>query len=242
MDKIFFTSDLHFGHDRQFLYGPRGFNSIQEHDEAIIQRWNSVVDNEDTVYVLGDLMLNDNQHGLECLQRLNGKIKIIAGNHDTVARVKLYQELDNVTFLGFADRIKYNKYNFYISHYPTMTSNLEGSPYLREHTINLYGHTHQKTNFYNDTPFMYHVGLDSHDCYPVCIDDAIEDMKREVKKCIAMLGEESSAAAPQEEELDPKIFVRCGKCVHTWPNCGDTDEVGTCSTYRRDPPDGGFYG
>lgn len=269
MDKIFFTSDLHFGHDRQFLYGPRGFGSIQEHDEAVIERWNSVVDNDDTVYVLGDLMLNDNEHGLECLRRLNGKIKIIAGNHDTVARIKLYQDLENVTFLGFADRFKYKKYNFYISHYPTMTSNLEGSPHLGEHTINLFGHTHQKTNFYNDMHFMYHVGLDSHDYYPVLIDDAIEHMKTEVKKCIAMLGEEpveqatssntytvknyklnlaevistlARAAQPAETAVDAKIFVRCGKCVHNWPDCGNTDEKGTCRTYRIDPPDGGYYG
>lgn len=34
MGKIFLTSDLHFGHQREFLYGPRGFNTIQEHDEA----------------------------------------------------------------------------------------------------------------------------------------------------------------------------------------------------------------
>ena len=44
MGKIWFTSDLHFGHDREFLWGPRGFENIQEHDAVIFEKWNSVVD------------------------------------------------------------------------------------------------------------------------------------------------------------------------------------------------------
>ena len=44
MGRIFASSDLHFGHDREFLWGPRGFRSSIEHDEAIIANWNSVVE------------------------------------------------------------------------------------------------------------------------------------------------------------------------------------------------------
>jgi calcineurin-like phosphoesterase family protein len=65
VSKIFITSDLHFGHDRGFLYEPRGFSNIESHDETVIQNWNSVVEPEDEVYILGDLMLNDNSHGIE---------------------------------------------------------------------------------------------------------------------------------------------------------------------------------
>ena len=53
MGRIFVTSDTHFGHDREFVYGPRGFNSISEHDEAIIARWNETVSEDDIVYLLG---------------------------------------------------------------------------------------------------------------------------------------------------------------------------------------------
>ena len=77
MGRIFVTSDLHFGHDRGFLYEPRGFDNIEDHDEAVIANWNSVVNEDDDVYVLGDLMLNDNAHGVECIKRLNGTIHII---------------------------------------------------------------------------------------------------------------------------------------------------------------------
>ena len=46
---------------------------------------------------------------------------------------------------------------------------------------------YQKTNFYEDRPYMYHVGLDSHDCYPVSMDQVIEDMNNKVTECKDML-------------------------------------------------------
>lgn len=193
MSKIFLTSDTHFGHDREFLWGPRGFTSSQEHDEAVIKNWNKTVSAEDTVYHLGDLMLGDNLYGIECVKRLNGHIKLIRGNHDTDARWKLYEKLPNIELVGWADVIKYKKYNFYLSHHPTLTSNLEKAPHLRMHLINLYGHTHQMSKFYQDMPYMFHVGLDSNDNRPILLDDAIELMKEETKRCIALLGEEESA-------------------------------------------------
>lgn len=187
MSKIFFTSDLHLWHDREFLYGPRGFASAEENANAIVSNWNEVVSEEDTVYVLGDLILNDNEKGLEALKQLKGSIKIVLGNHDTDTRVKLYETLPNVEILGVAARFKYKKQNFYLSHYPTITSNLEKSAHLREHVLNLYGHTHQKSKFYQDIPFMYCVCADAHNCYPVEIEDILQDIRDEVNNCLAQL-------------------------------------------------------
>ena len=227
MGKIYITSDLHFSHDREFLYGPRGFASIQEHDKAVITQWNGVIQEDDDVYVLGDLMLNDNNHGVECIKRLNGTIHIIYGNHDTDARKKLYETL-NIEIHRWAEVIKYRKYNFYLSHFPTMTGNLEAEN-LHQCLINLYGHTHQMSKFYQDMPYMFHVGVDSNNNRPILLDDAIELMKEETAKCLAML----------QAEQDTK----CTKCVY---------EVGCatrglfkefpCPSYKRDAPDGGYYG
>ena len=188
MAKVWFTSDTHFCHDRAFVYEPRGFKSVAEMNKAIVERWNSVVAADDTVYLLGDVMLNDNDAGMELLRQLNGKIFIMRGNHDTNARVQLYGTADNVHDCGlYAQTVKLNGYTFYISHYPTMTSNLDNDASLKQHVINLYGHTHQKDNFYQDIPFMYHVGMDSHDCYPVEITQIIEDIKAKVDECKAQL-------------------------------------------------------
>ena len=194
MSKIFVTSDTHFGHDREFVWGPRGFSSIEEHDAAIIANWNSVVGLDDIVYHLGDVMLKDNEHGMNCLRQLNGTIYIVPGNHDTATRLKLYDTLENVHVLTSnipglktgAIYLKHNKYNLYLSHHPTMTSNLEKAPHLGLHLINLYGHTHQQKPFYSDIPYMFHVGMDSNNCTPVLLDDAIQMMRDEVYKCIDM--------------------------------------------------------
>ena len=184
MSNIFITSDTHFGHDREFIWGPRGFTNHVDHDNKIIENWNSVVQPDDIVYHLGDVILGDNEYGISCLKQLRGNIKILAGNHDTKTRITLYNQLDNVEVIGLAYLIKYRKYNFYLSHYPTLTANLdEGAP-LKAKVINLFGHTHQQSNFYMDNPAMYHVGVDSHNCYPVLLDTIIEDINQQAKECL----------------------------------------------------------
>lgn len=179
---IFVTSDLHFGHDRPFVYNPRLYQSIEEHDDDIVRRWNSIVGPEDEVYILGDLMLNDNENGIDCLNRLNGIKHFIIGNHDTHTRVCLYEE-NGLINEGYATILRYRKYRFYLSHYPTVTSNVDDKS-LHQMTLNLFGHTHQLTNFYEDKYCMYHVGVDSHNCYPVSLDTVIEDIKKKYEECI----------------------------------------------------------
>lgn len=213
-----------------------------EHDNEIIKRWNEVVGPDDIVYHLGDVMLGDNAYGIECVKRLNGTIKLIRGNHDTDARWKLYATLPNVECLDWAEVIKYKKYNFYLSHHPTMTSNLEKAPYLRMHLINLFGHTHQQNKFYMSMPFMFHVGLDSNNCTPVLLDDAIEMMKTEIQICLDLLGE--GAVVDTAEQVDKSaelVQLTCHRCIHTHL-CPYALLDKRCTSYKYDPPDGGYYG
>lgn len=182
MGKVWFTSDLHFGHDREFIWGPRGFKNVNEMNETIIKNWNEVVSPEDNVYVLGDLMLGDNEVGRKLLCELKGTIHVVFGNHDTLLRKEIYRGLYNVIERGYATQIEIDGWHFYLSHYPTMTCNLE-KEFSKRCLLNLYGHTHQKNNFYNGLPFCYHVGLDSHNNTPVSFEQVIEDITKEVKNC-----------------------------------------------------------
>lgn len=177
---IYFTSDLHLGHDKDFLYAPRGFNSIEEHDLAIIQNWNNLITYEDDVYILGDLMLGDNDTGFHKLQQLNGKLHILYGNHDTDSRIELYNKLYSaVEILGYSNILKYGKYHFYLSHYPTLTSNYDEDKPLNRKTINICGHCHSKDKFKDmDKGLIYHVELDAHDNKPVSIETILEDIRR----------------------------------------------------------------
>ena len=184
--KIFITSDLHFCHDRAFVYEPRGFSNIKEMNQAIVERWNSTVQPEDIVYVLGDIMLNNNDEGIRLFNSLNGYKRIILGNHDTVTRQALYKECEKVESIELAAMLKYRGHHFFMTHYPCLTGNLEKES-LKQCTLNLYGHTHQQTNFFHDLPYVYHVGVDSHNCTPVDIDTVLKEMYDKVEECKAML-------------------------------------------------------
>lgn len=180
---VYFTSDLHFYHDREFIWKVRGFNNIEEMNAAIEKNWNDTIKEKDHVYVLGDLMLGGaSNQGIEILKRLNGNIHIVIGNHDTDTRLKLYSVLPNIKSINYADFVKYNGYKFFLTHYPCNTGNLDKES-LRQMTLNLSGHTHSKDKFYMDIPYMYNVALDAHNCTPVHVDEIIRDMKVKVEEC-----------------------------------------------------------
>lgn len=188
-DKIYLTSDLHFGHDREFIWKVRGYDSVEHMNTRQVEKWNAIVDSDDDVYVLGDIMLGTTDN-IRYVSQLNGRLHIVLGNHDTTTRENLYKELPNVVEVAeIGIRLKYKKYHFVLTHYPMLTGNLEKES-LKQMSLNLYGHTHQLTNFYMDLPYLYHVGVDSHNGYPVLVDDIIEEMNKKVRECIEFLGEE----------------------------------------------------
>ena len=174
MGKIFLTSDTHFNHNKDFVYAARGFKTIEEMNEAIIKNWNAIVTDEDTVYLLGDVIMGEDlQAGLRLISKLKGKKYLAYGNHDTDARLKAFKTNRFFEDIQMGYRLKYGKKNFILTHYPTVTANGED---IR--TINLYGHTHQnESNFFEERIYMYHVGMDSHNCTPICIDDVIAEIK-----------------------------------------------------------------
>lgn len=176
---IWLTSDLHFMHDKPFLYEPRGFTSITEMNEAIVERWNSVVQPNDLIYNLGDIALNDVDRAIHYIRLLNGFQHLIKGNHDSNNKVKeIYSRCDNIACIGWATAIKYHKLNIYLSHYPTLTSNYDDKSF-RQHVICMHGHTHSQEKWQDlNNPFLYNVALDAHNCYPVNIEEAMSDIRK----------------------------------------------------------------
>ena len=223
--RVFICSDTHLGHNKDFLYAPRGFETIEQHNECIIQNWNSEITDDDIVYHLGDVVLGDIDAGMECLKRLKGQIKIIPGNHDTPAKIARYQELENVEVLPLAYLLKYRKYMFYLSHYPTLCGNHDADKPLKARVINLCGHRHTDDAWEDwDKGLIYHVEMDAHNCCPVLLDEIIEALK-----------EEGAAVA------QPTGDTGCRSCAHQGQCSGWVENV-RCKYYEKDPIiDGGFY-
>lgn len=78
---IYFISDLHLGHKNCIDFCSRPFSDINEMDEALICNWNKRVKDDDTVYIVGDLVW-ESSDPLKYLSRLNGNKILIVGNHD----------------------------------------------------------------------------------------------------------------------------------------------------------------
>ena len=77
------TSDQHFGHANIIKHCSRPFSSVEEMDEKLISNWNESVGPRDTVYHLGDIIFRSAKAPETYLNRLNGRIHLIRGNHDT---------------------------------------------------------------------------------------------------------------------------------------------------------------
>jgi calcineurin-like phosphoesterase family protein len=79
MSIVRFIADLHLSH--QNMATRRGFSTVEEHDEHIIAKWNSVVNKRDVTYILGDVTM-EKSSPYPLLDRLNGIKHIVLGNHD----------------------------------------------------------------------------------------------------------------------------------------------------------------
>lgn len=155
---VFLVSDLHLGHANicKFLREDgtklRPWDDINEMDEAIIQNWNAVVRPNDKVYDLGDCVIN--RRCLPTLARLNGKKRLIRGNHDifrTSEYLEYYDEIYGVRVL--ADLI--------LSHYPIAKDSLN-------RPTNVHGHIHHR-----DIPDgrYFNVGVERINYTPIALED-----------------------------------------------------------------------
>lgn len=177
---IYFSSDLHLNHNKDFIYKPRGFNSIEEMNETIIKNFHSIVKPDDELWLLGDIFLGELEAGMSFFHQLPGKIRLVWGNHDTNTRqFEMANSYNVIDVLGYATVLKYNKYHFYLSHFPTLTTNFDDyQKPLKRRILCLSGHTHSK-NLFDEICQSYNVAVDAHNCYPVSIETIIQDFEKQ---------------------------------------------------------------
>ncbi len=82
-EKLKVTSDTHWGHEAVIGNCKRPFTSVTEMDEQLIANWNAAVEPDDIVVHVGDFSFHKPAKTEEIVQRLNGKIILVEGNHDT---------------------------------------------------------------------------------------------------------------------------------------------------------------
>ncbi|MFH1275813.1 MAG: metallophosphoesterase [Candidatus Woesearchaeota archaeon] len=112
-EKTFVIGDLHLDHSNIIKYCNRPFSSVGEMNKTIINNWNKTIKENDVVYFLGDLSFGKGSQNADYwLQKLNGKITVIRGNHDKSKKIKF---LDNFV-------LKYKDHQFLLTHNPLNVS------------------------------------------------------------------------------------------------------------------------
>lgn len=165
---IFFTADLHLGHENIIKFENRPFDSIIEMNETLINNFNEVVKQNDIVYILGDLTYRiKKQEADELIARLNGKKVLVLGNHDIKYDPDLFEEICNYK------ELKYNKVKFCLMHFPIRSWNK-----MEYGSIHLHGHEHNKREYNQkmkkDNVRCFDVGVDANNYYPVSLKQIFE--------------------------------------------------------------------
>lgn len=196
MTRIFFTSDLHFGH--RLVAGHRGFgDDVDAHDHELISRWDAVVEDDDQVWVLGDVSVQEPTRALEIICQLPGVKHLVAGNHDACHPMHRHAYKWQPKYLqAFASvqpfaRRRIDGQDVLLSHFP-YTRDRGEARYTQYRLPNegkwlLHGHTHgtEKVTLgglpTHDDPLVVreiHVGVDAWDLRPVSMNQVQELMRQ----------------------------------------------------------------
>jgi len=92
----YLVSDLHLDHNNIIEYCNRSFSSVEKMNQTLVERWNATVDPDDDVLYGGDLTIRTSAAALlDWLEKLNGQIIFLLGNHDNT----VLEGLENVSFV-----------------------------------------------------------------------------------------------------------------------------------------------
>lgn len=169
---IYYTSDLHLGHENCISMCNRPFSSIEEMDEKLIEAWNKRVHKDDVVFILGDLMFKSKENPETYLKRLKGKKFLIIGNHDRtwIQKINLAEY-----FMGWSslEVINTGRGKATLCHFPLIE---------HEGRFLIHGHMHGNTNrrmwdFVKDDDNAFNAGVDINGYQPVTFEELVANNK-----------------------------------------------------------------
>ncbi len=167
MANIWIISDTHLNHENMLKFKRddgtlvRDFHDVHHMNEIIIQNWNKLVKPQDKIYHLGDVYMGSQQDADRLLSRLNGKKRLIVGNHDCIyGKGNILQKYFQKIYMWRVFR----EFNMTLTHVPIHESSFRGGDY------NVHGHIH-----YKDSPSDKHINVcvEKTDYMPVNIEDVI---------------------------------------------------------------------
>jgi len=187
-NKVWFTSDLHFNHNNiitKFQFRP--FKDVTDMQEQLILKWNSVVEIDDFIFILGDFSMHlTKEENKKILQKLNGIKYFILGNHDNLRQTpkECFENIKDIMDIKVEEK-KGKVTQISLCHYPMLS--WKGS---HHGSWQLYGHLHgeySNKELSNDsfnlkgalrTKQQLDVGTDVHDFFPISYSEVKELLKK----------------------------------------------------------------
>lgn len=170
MPEKWFIADLHLNHEFMIEIDPvtgesyRPFKTVEEMNETIISNINKVVGPKDKLYLLGDVAFKP-ATSEELIQSINGKKRLVMGNHDEVrAKTKYYTKVYDEICLWK----KFKDDGFICTHVPLRVDG------IRDCILNLHGHIHKAKL---PEPCYMNVSVENTNYAPVHFDQVIEKVK-----------------------------------------------------------------
>ena len=199
----FIIADTHFGHKNIIQYENRPFSSVEEMDNELIKLWNSVVNNDDLVYVLGDFTLSRRIDAIKNLvNQLHGRKILIMGNHDT-RKPKDYVECG---FEVATRKPMMVEPGVILMHEPFNDESLISLNYLY-----FFGHVHRKHTLMDDYPNCMCASAERIGFKPVDLDECIRGLSNnEVEQDLIFATSIATTGGP-EPSKKAKDLVRVYK-------------------------------
>lgn len=146
MTKTYFIGDLHDGHQR--ILEIRPFKTIEEQRETLIKNWNSTVQDDDIVFVMGDIAFESRSKQREFLSQLRGHKHLIMGNHDKLPLNFYRQYFESVHYqILFDSPTEPTLVTYCLTHIPIRYNDLvELSKMVGHQIVNIHAHTHSQTD------------------------------------------------------------------------------------------------
>lgn len=170
MANIFVTSDTHFNHSNFLNFTDengkkiRPFSDVNEMNECMIERWNSVVKPGDKIYHLGDVYFGSQVEADVILSRLNGQKRLIVGNHDCIyGKGNILQKHFKKIYMW---RMM-PEHGILMSHVPVHQSTLRENRFKQKSMTNIHGHIHQNNS--PDGPYR-NVSVERCNYFPLSIE------------------------------------------------------------------------
>ena len=185
-DKVFFTSDTHFGHKAIMTYCKRPFSSVDEMNEKLVSNWNELVSDDCTVFHLGDFAFGGLPFWEDIRSRLRGHIILIKGNHDWRGNLQNLKRLETMfDVIELEIVINLDGQPIILNHYPLLC--YSGS--YNNSIWALHGHVHQNPNSVGlDTPRLIHrfptqydVGVDNNNYYPISYNQIKQIINKQIE-------------------------------------------------------------